>query len=493
MVTSRGVFWKQDVEPTASQNGSGSLLRRHLLLVVALWGLWPNVPALAGEPLRVGFATADITPPVGYRKGGGYSEVISTGVADPLQAKAMALEQGGVGFAIVVCDLLSVPEPLSRPMREETAKRIGIPAANIVIAATHNHGSPEYWGPLRDIFHERDVRERGGDARESMDYPKLLTRRCVEVLVAAWSNRAPATMELVTAQQTGLAFNRRYHLRDGSVRFNPGKLNPDIVRPAGPVDTDLPWLLVRRAEDRQAIGSLAVFAMHVAVFGGTQFGADFPGYLQRELRRDFGGKFVSIFGEGTAGDVNHVNTATRDPDPSPEQIGARLAATLRASTPLLRPVQDPSLAVRSQVARASFQKVNHATVERGRKLIEEQKTNRAEFLQLVAAWRDWHRWDIEKRHGDTKPLEVQAVRLNRDTALVLLPHEVFVEIGMTIKSASPFRHTLVLSLANDVDYYVPTRRAFEEGSYEVTTCPLNPGCGELLAQTAVRLLKELKP
>lgn len=43
-----------------------------------------------------------------------------------------------------------------------------------------------------------------------------------------------------------------------------------------------------------------------------------------------------------------------------------------------------------------------------------------------------------------------------------------------------------------MDFYIPTRKAFEEGGYEVTTCPLEPGCGELLIQTAADLLNELK-
>lgn len=63
---------------------------------------------------------------------------------------------------------------------------------------------------------------------------------------------------------------------------------------------------------------------------------------------------------------------------------------------------------------------------------------------------------------------------------------------MAIKAASPFRTTIVISLANDMDSYIPTRRAFEEGGFEPTTCPLEPGCGELLVSAAVQLLNELK-
>ena len=109
------------------------------------------------------------------------------------------------------------------------------------------------------------------------------------------------------------------------------------------------------------------------------------------------------------------------------------------------------------------------------------------------AWRKAYGHEFWEKYGGKLPEEVQAIRLDRDTAIVTLPHEIFVELGMAIKSGSPFRTTIVVSLANDTDFYVPVRRAFEEGHYEPTTCPLEPGCGERLVDAAVKLLQELKP
>jgi len=51
---------------------------------------------------------------------------------------------------------------------------------------------------------------------------------------------------------------------------------------------------------------------------------------------------------------------------------------------------------------------------------------------------------------------------------------------------------MVDSLANGLDFYIPTRRAFEEGNHEPTTCPPEPGCGERLVVAAVKLLAELR-
>ena len=130
---------------------------------------------------------------------------------------------------------------------------------------------------------------------------------------------------------------------------------------------------------------------------------------------------------------------------------------------------------------------------RAKKVLANELTSTPAFLLQVEAYRVLNAQLIRERHGDSIPMEVQVFRLAADTAVVTLPHEVFVEIGLAIKAASPFAHTQVITIANDVDWYVPTRKAFAEGSYEVTTCPVKPGVGETLVATAVKLLKELKP
>jgi hypothetical protein len=96
-----------------------------------------------------------------------------------------------------------------------------------------------------------------------------------------------------------------------------------------------------------------------------------------------------------------------------------------------------------------------------------------------------------REQGPTYPVEVQAFRLGKDLAVVTLPGEIFVELGMAIKRSSPFRTTLVIELANDSIRYVPTERAFGEGSYETVNSLLKPGGGEMMVEAAIRLLKEL--
>jgi neutral ceramidase len=285
-------------------------------------------------------------------------------------------------------------------------------------------------------------------------------------------------------------------MKNGYVRFNPGKKNPEIVRVAGPVDIELPILVVRDAVGGKPRGSLVAFAMHVATFGGPEWGADFPAHLETGLRKEFGPEFISIFGEGTAGDINHIDVSSDAPQSSatePGRIGAALSATVLKAIPDLKPVEAASLAVRSTVVKLPLQEVTDEQVARAVDVFYRKVSPTPDFYLLVESHRILETRDRRKQFGDAEPAEVQAIRIGADTAIVSLPHEVFVELGTAIKKASPFKHTFVLSLAEDADFYVPTRKAFAEGSYEVVTCPLKPGCGELLVDTAVRLLKDLKP
>jgi len=66
-----------------------------------------------------------------------------------------------------------------------------------------------------------------------------------------------------------------------------------------------------------------------------------------------------------------------------------------------------------------------------------------------------------------------------------------VELGLAIKQASPFPHTIIAELANGSIGYIPTARAYDEGNYEPVSARCAKGSGELLVASATRMLREL--
>ncbi|MBO0723309.1 MAG: hypothetical protein J2P41_20975 [Blastocatellia bacterium] len=98
--------------------------------------------------------------------------------------------------------------------------------------------------------------------------------------------------------------------------------------------------------------------------------------------------------------------------------------------------------------------------------------------------------ELEERKGKPMEAEVQVIALGQEIAWVGLPGEIFTELGKAIKLASPFPSTIIVELANDNVGYVPDRRAYDEGAYEVISSRLAAGGGEAMVESAVRMLLE---
>jgi hypothetical protein len=446
---------------------------------------------LHGAELRVGAATVDITPPVGYRLSGYFNERVSTGTHDPLQAKAIFFEQGDQQAALVFCDLIAIGRNITQQARKLAASECGIPAENILIAATHSHTGPLYGGALRDHFHALSLAAHGADQAESVDYPAELVKKLASAIANAKKQATPAKLQAGYAEQQGLSFNRRFHMKDGSVVFNPGKLNPNIVRACGPIDPEVGLVLACDTKSDKPLAALTTFALHLDTVGGTEHSADFPFYLSRALQEKHGGDFISLFAAGTCGDINHIDVSHDRPQKGQgeaERIGSKLAATVLDKLADLSAIDKPSLATRSTVVDVPLQQYSPEEVAQAKKDIFEVGGGKLSFLEQVKAVTIV---SVDKLGGPTLPLEVQVFRLSDDVALVGLPGEVFVDLGLAIKLASPFKTTIVMELCNDAPAYIPTKKAFAEGSYETINSRVQPGGGELLVDAAAKLLRDL--
>jgi neutral ceramidase len=269
-------------------------------------------------------------------------------------------------------------------------------------------------------------------------------------------------------------------------------LNPDIIRPAGPIDPDIGIILLKSPDDGQSRAGLTVFPLHLDTVGGTEYSADYPFYLERNLRQSLGNEFVSLFGNGTCGDINHVdvtNNAKQQGHEEASRIGAALAETVKHAIASLKPVETLKLVSRRAIANVSVQRYSPEETAQARQDMFKVGTPELPFLEQVKTTKIMQ---LELRPVVWLALEVQVFRLSDDLAIVGLPGEVFVELGLAIKRGSPFARTLVVELCNDAPAYIPTKKAFAEGSYETVNSLIQPGGGETMVETALKLLNEIK-
>ncbi len=452
-------------------------------LLILILALLPAVPSVAD--LRIGAAAVVITPAMGTPLAGYYTPRAADAVHDDLMAKAIVLEQDGSKVALVACDLIGLPRPIVLEARKVIEQNVGIPPDHVMISATHTHT-----GPQLPIGSARDPSE--GDAGvKSQQYAASLPELIARAVKEADGRLASVTLRAGMGREEHLSFNRRFFMKDGTVGWNAGKLNPNIIRPAGPIDPDVPVLLFELPGGKPLV-TYVNFAMHLDTVGGAQISADYPGVLSRLLAQVKGPDMLTVFSTGTCGDINHVDVSTREPQKGPEEaarIGTILAAEVLKTYRRLDPVTPAAPRVRSQIVQLALPDISGENLAAARRLAVNFGKGAPTFIQRVNAFKVI---DVASRDGRPHDVEVQVIALGDDVALVSLPGEIFVELGQTIKRASPFKHTILVELANGSIGYIPTRRAYAEGNYEPVSARCAAGSGEQLVETALKLLNDLK-
>lgn len=456
----------------------------HIVLVSAL--VIPNL-ARGATDLRVGTAAVKITPPVGIGLAGYYFERGAQGTHDDLFAKAIVIELNDTRVALVGLDLISTTRTIVESARREIEKSTGIPAAHVMISATHAHTGP--------VLPERGSREdsQGGAADLAANYSNRLPGLIAECVRLAASHLQPAQAWAAVGREERLSFNRRFFMNDGTVGWNPGKLNPKIVKPAGPIDPDVGVVLFESQPSNAPAKALATyvnFAMHSDTVGGQYFSADYPGALSRLLAAYKGDAMITLFANGTCGNINHIDVtwpAAQHGQDEAHRIGTILAAEVFQTYKKLQPLKADALRIRSQIVKLPLPPVTADQIKQAQATVERygMKDNRG-FMEKVQAYKVL---DVAERQGKPYEVEVQVIALGDELAWVSLPGEIFVELGLQIKRASPFRYTMIAELANGSIGYIPDRKAYREGNYEPVSARCAEGSGELLAETAVNLLR----
>ncbi|MCL4853144.1 MAG: neutral/alkaline non-lysosomal ceramidase N-terminal domain-containing protein [Bryobacteraceae bacterium] len=459
----------------------------HFRLPIRTLGLL--VAAMCGLPaadFQVGAAAVKITPPMGAPMSGYYYNRAADGVHDDLFAKALVFEQDGAKAAVVACDLSGVPRPIVEQARQAIEQKTGIPGARVMISATHTHTGPVLLSGATRYNLEGEMLAIG--KKYAADLPQLIA----EAVEKANAALAPARISAAKGREESLTFNRRFHMKDGRVGWNPGKLNPNIVRPAGPIDPDVP-VVYFDSPGGKPIATYVNYALHLDTVGGLEYSADYPYTLGRQLSAVKGPGMLTLFTIGCAGNLNHIDVTTREPQKGhgeAARIGTVLAGEVLKTFKRLEHLPAAAPKVRSETVLLPLPAFEPRELEWAKKITPLfGKPNAAPFLDFVKAFRVT---DTAARDGKPLEAEVQVIALGNDLAFVGLPGEIFTELGMALKYASPYRYTVVAELANGSVGYVPNRKAYPEGAYEAVSARCAEGSGEMLVQSATKLLVSLR-
>jgi neutral ceramidase len=421
-------------------------------------------PAAAQPALRAGAFAQDVTPekyPISVN--GGMADRKATAANDPLHARCLVLDDGKTKIAIVVVDSCMIPKELMDAAKALAEKKTGIPAANMLISATHTHTAPTVAGVFQS------------DPDEA--YVKFLTTQIASGIEKAHARLAPAKVAWVVGQEPNQVFNRRWKMKEGvvnadpfggttdKVKMNPPRMSPDLVEPAGPTDPSVTVLSLRTADDKP----LALFANYSLHYVGDMpaLSADYFGVFAEVIGQKMkaGTGFVAMLSNGTSGDVNNINFKEATPKfKSGERSRLVAEAVADAAMKALEKAEyrsDVRLATAHTPLDLPVRKPTPDDVKRAEGILEKAKGRELKGVEEIYA----RETVLLAKYPDKVKAQLQVIRVG-ELAIAAIPCEVFTEIGVAIKKKSPFKTTCVVSLANGYFGYLPTPAQHALGGYE---------------------------
>ncbi len=431
--------------------------------------------------LTAGFARRDITPAIGGPALYGVTCFIDQ-IWDPLEVTALVLDDGEERVAIAGCDISEILEHPYREMTAEIGQAIGVRPERVWLNSSHTHSAPYLTTELQQLL------DPYGLIAVDYDYVDQVCRALTEAMREASERAEPASLSIGRGRVERVASNRRVKLPDGKTIHRYARAPVEWRRlEEGLIDPDATVIRFDR-KDGSTLGAIATYSCHPTAAGGDLHewvSADLVGVAVRKVEPTLGAPI--LFMQGCAGDIGTGKWTEGTPAEDTQRMGERLAAGMLSALGSAQPVElGPLRAAEKRVDLELDPFPPLAEMEERLKKAAEGGVSG----EVVAAG---DALVVARRAEEIRRPLVGALSIG-DLAISLLPGEVFLRLGLHIRDASPFQHTLVSAYNNVSLQYIPTADQFPEGEFEIAGGwrYVSPGQGERLAAGAAQLLSSLR-
>lgn len=451
---------------------------------------------------KAGAAIADISPDVvPFQLRSGPSQYIH----DPLSVRALAFENGEDNRCLIaIIDAIGVGREMADEAKMIVAEKTGWDPESIMVAATHEHSTP-----------------KGGDTSPGrIAYEKKRRAGLAEALLNAIEALQPAKVGFASDEEASVVRNRRNFYEEGTsstrnplggydkVRMNGGVNG--IIKPAGPIDPEVCIVDVRTSRG-DPLGLLANYTLHyitgipkVIEEDGRERGMASAGYfgefariMPYRLSSRPPENFVAMMSNGASGDINNIPfgivRAPRAPFEQCRIVASKVAdASWRAVRKIETYDSSPVIATRQREVTLNYRVPSEADVTKALELLKLTPAERNAIHKRTTSVAN-HTVNYAKPEAPrTEDVIVQAFRIG-EQAIVSMPFEVLVEIGLELKEKSPAPRTFIIELANGGYGYLPPPNQVELGGYEtwLGTSRFEKHSSEILVKELLEMLGEL--
>ena len=443
--------------------------------------------------LQAGYSKVNVNPMLGVPINGYFKPRYAEGILDDLEIVAVALACGETKTLLMAIDNLHLNTNLVKEYQERICQKTGVAKEGIFIHSTHTHTA----GSL----------ELNSKNELIQEYTEFVGKRFVDAAVFALEDLKPAKMGWAIGKAPNIAFVRRFRMKDGKVRTNPGVGNPDILHPIGDIDDRVNVLRFDREGAETIV--LANMGCHPDVVGGNKISADWPGMFRRRLEKSLD-NVKAIFFNGAQGDINHVNVNAKDGDFNDtfhdfDDVDRGYGHSRHMGN------------VMAGAVLQVYDKVNYRDVDtiRFAYKVSELPSNmpKPEDMPLAHKYHELHLAGkdseipfkgmelttvvaeagrmVRLENGPASfPLGLSAVVIG-PVALLGIPGEPFNGIGRGIKEAKGWEVVMPCCLTNGSEGYFPMQDSYDEGGYEARSSRYKAGTAELIIEEGKALLDTL--
>jgi neutral ceramidase len=449
-------------------------------VVVMIELLTMQSSAATSGPLRAGAARIEITPD---------SNAIPrpyTSILDPLYARAIYLENGHDRAVLLNADVGVIPSAITDQASAEISRELDVPAANILISATHDH-SAIFGGPRPS-----GAGVPGDNANApAKAFESKLELGLVQAAKNARAKMQPARIGFGTGN---LYLNVNRDAIDEKTRL--WSQEPNLQYPS-----DKTFAVVKlESLNGDLIAVYMNYAMHaVSLFLNGKVSGDFPGEAERYIEHTYADKPVALWTSGAAGDQNplylranakiseariHAVMEVEHLDLNTAIMHAMFTGNPEADKITLDPLalEQSIQLVKSEgqiTAEEAIRVMNHIDVMKSEVKIEgAQEDVACPGRQRLDTGREGAPGKYEDS-SDPVHIKIGALRIG-DVVLGSANAELYNMIGQQVKTGSKFHDTVMVTLTNGManSGYVPTDDAFGRYTFQVLSSALKPGCAE---------------
>jgi hypothetical protein len=467
------------------------------------------VTNLSASELRIGTATADISPalPVALQ-GQGHLRIAETAETS-LAASIIALESiegnRSLGAAIMVsCDVTYLPRELVKMVCDEVHKKMPeLDGSKIILNATHTHTAPV----LENYYYQ--IPKTG--VLQVEEYRVFFVKRVSEAIIKAWESRRSGSVTWGLSHAI-VGYNRRPVYSDGTAQMYGNTNTPKFLNIEAMEDRDVNVLFFWDKSSKLIATAVNVSCPAQEAENRYTVNADYWYPVREQLKKRFGKDLCVLGWTSAAGDISTRRNYSKGAEERMlklrkltqlEEMGRRVVVAVEEAYEAVKNERHTDVQFAHKLEKVALPmrlvtEEEYTNCKKEMEMAEAQIAADPKSAEKIFSNVKWN-GDVVNRYEKQKTnphpeleAEIHVLRLG-DVAICTNEFELYTDFGIRIQARSNALQTFTIQLAGPGGSYLATENATMHGGYGaiIQSCKVTPEGGQILVEHTLKLINDM--